>query len=47
MTRGPVDLKVVGDRLQIVAMCLADLRSLPSQGLQEFTSDRRNPAAAA
>lgn len=46
MTRGRVDLKVVGDRLQIVAMCLADLRSLPSQGLHEFTSDRRNPAAA-
>jgi uncharacterized protein YutE (UPF0331/DUF86 family) len=46
MTRGQVDLKVVGDRLAIVASCLEDLSCLPASTVEEFRSDRRNPAAA-
>jgi len=46
MTRGPVDLKIVGDRLGIVRKCLEDLRRLPVAGLVEFESDFRNPATA-
>ena len=46
MTRGPVDLKIVDDRLAIVRACLADLRSLPAGSLTEFAADWRNPAAA-
>jgi uncharacterized protein YutE (UPF0331/DUF86 family) len=46
MTPGPVDLKIVDDRLAIVAACLADLRLLPVRTLADFTGDRRNPAAA-
>ena len=46
MTKGAVDLKVVRDRLEIVAVCLADLRTLPQSSVEEFLGDRRNPAAA-
>jgi uncharacterized protein YutE (UPF0331/DUF86 family) len=46
VTPGRVDLKVVDDRLAAIESCLADLRALPSSSLDEFTADRRNPAAA-
>jgi uncharacterized protein YutE (UPF0331/DUF86 family) len=46
MTPGPVDLKIVGDRLTLAAACLADLRTLPVRTLADFAGDRRNPAAA-
>lgn len=46
MTTGPVDLKLVGDRLQIVAACVAQLRALPTGSLEDFKRDFRNSAAA-
>ena len=46
MTPGLVDLKIVRDRLLLVEQSLADLRSLPHQNLDDFTSDRRNVLAA-
>ncbi|MBI2215863.1 MAG: DUF86 domain-containing protein [Candidatus Rokubacteria bacterium] len=46
MTRGPINLKVVAERLEIVARCLDDLRAVPSSSFEEFQADRRNPAAA-
>lgn len=46
MTPGTVDLKVVGDRLQIVVTCLHDLRGIPHGSFDEFISDRRNPLAS-
>jgi uncharacterized protein YutE (UPF0331/DUF86 family) len=46
MTTGPVDLKIVGDRLQIVGACVARLRALPTGSLEDFKSDFRNSAAA-
>ena len=46
MTPGAVDLKVVGDRLQIVVSCLADLEGIPHGSIDEFISDRRNPLAS-
>lgn len=46
MTPGQVNLKIVGDRLQMVEDCLMSLRALPVSSLEEFTSDVRNPAAA-
>jgi uncharacterized protein YutE (UPF0331/DUF86 family) len=46
VTRGPIDLKVVGDALGTVAECLEGLRSLPAGTLEEFLGDRRNPPAA-
>ncbi len=46
MTRGQVDLKLVTARLEIVAACLRELRSLPANSLEEFVADSRNPAAA-
>ncbi len=46
MTPGEVSLKIVGDRLRIVALSLDDLRALPQSSLAEFTSDRRNVLAA-
>jgi uncharacterized protein YutE (UPF0331/DUF86 family) len=46
MTPTGVDLKVVHDRLAIVAACLADLRRLPLSALADFRADWRNPAAA-
>jgi uncharacterized protein YutE (UPF0331/DUF86 family) len=46
MTAGGVNLKVVGDGLEIVETCLTELRSLPHSSLAEFLSDRRNPPAA-
>jgi uncharacterized protein YutE (UPF0331/DUF86 family) len=45
MTPGAVDLKVVGDRLQIVVSCLTDLKAIPSASIDEYISDRRNPLA--
>lgn len=41
-----IDLKVVADRLDLVARCLAELRALPSDTLEHFLSDRRNWPAA-
>lgn len=46
MTSGPIDLKVVQDRLQIVEECLRGLRALPLATLDIFLADYRNPAAA-
>ena len=46
MTPGTVDLKVVGDRLQIVVSCLTDLKGIPHESIDEFISDRRNPLAS-
>ena len=46
MTPGHVDLKIVDERLRIVAVSLDDLRALPQTNLAEFTADRRNPLAA-
>lgn len=46
MTRGPVNLKVAGDALAMVAECLEGLRSLPAGTLEEFLGDLRNPPAA-
>lgn len=46
MTSGPIDLKVVQDRLQIVEECLRGLRALPLETPEVFLSDYRNPAAA-
>ncbi len=46
MTRGPVSLKIVGDRLALARQCLADLETLAALGREAFESDRRNPAAA-
>ncbi|HSN55052.1 MAG TPA: DUF86 domain-containing protein [Candidatus Sulfomarinibacteraceae bacterium] len=46
MTPGTVDLKVVGDRLQIVIASLTDLRGIPQGSFDEFVSDRRNPLAS-
>lgn len=46
MTPGPVNLKVVADRLDIVAECLVALRRLPAGSPEEFSADWRNAAAA-
>lgn len=46
MTRGSIDLKVVGGRLEAVAQCLVELRALPSASREEFLADRRNPRSA-
>jgi uncharacterized protein YutE (UPF0331/DUF86 family) len=46
LTPGPIDLKVVHDRLAIVSGCLTGLRSLPVSSLKEFLADPRNPASA-
>lgn len=46
MTEGAVDLKIVGERLDIVRSATAELRALPSGSLSEFLSDRRNIWAA-
>ncbi len=46
MTRGSLSLKIVGDRLDLIADCLDGLRKLPASSLEEFSSDHRNPAAA-
>jgi uncharacterized protein YutE (UPF0331/DUF86 family) len=46
MTPGHIDLKIVADRLALVAGCLTDLRALPQSSLDEFLADRRNAFAA-
>jgi uncharacterized protein YutE (UPF0331/DUF86 family) len=46
MTPGAVDLKIVRDRLQLVAQSLVDLRSLPQTTFEEFADDRRNILSA-
>jgi uncharacterized protein YutE (UPF0331/DUF86 family) len=46
MTKGPVSMKVVGDLLRSLEVCLEDLRKLPVESPEEFTVDFRNPAAA-
>jgi uncharacterized protein YutE (UPF0331/DUF86 family) len=46
MTQGAINIKVVGDALEMIASCLRDLRALPQVSLAEFLADRRNPAAA-
>jgi uncharacterized protein YutE (UPF0331/DUF86 family) len=46
MTPGPVDLKIVRDRLVLLEQSLVDLRSLPHASLDEFIVDRRNVLAA-
>lgn len=42
MTRGAIDLKIVGERLDMVRSAVAELRQLPQASLEEFTGDRRN-----
>jgi uncharacterized protein YutE (UPF0331/DUF86 family) len=46
MTKGPVSMKVVGDLLRSLEVCLEDLRKLPTESPEVFTVDFRNPAAA-
>lgn len=46
MTPGRVSLKIVGDLLQVVQDCLKVLQSLPSNSIEEFTSDIRTVGAA-
>lgn len=46
MTRGAIDLKVVGDRLDIVRRAVDDLCALPAGSLDGFMADRRNIGAA-
>jgi uncharacterized protein YutE (UPF0331/DUF86 family) len=47
VTQGNINLKIVNDRLQLVEAYLSDLRSsFPISSFEEFTADRRNPAAA-
>ena len=46
MTPGEINLKSVSDRLEIVHVCLEDLRRLPAETLEEFSSDFRNSGAA-
>jgi len=42
MTRSTIDLKIVGDRLEIVRSAVVELQTLPHTTLAVFTSDRRN-----
>ena len=46
MTPGSVDLKVVSDRLDLVAEHVGELRALPAATFDEFRADRRNARAA-
>jgi uncharacterized protein YutE (UPF0331/DUF86 family) len=46
VTRGRVDLKVVGDRVRAVRGMVGRLQGIPAGSLSEFTADFRNPAAA-
>ena len=46
MTRSPVDLKIVGDRLRNVRICVGQLEQLPAEDLATFSGDFRNPASA-
>ncbi len=46
MTRGRVDLKVVGDRARAIRRMLDQLRALPSASPEQFVADFRSPAAA-
>ena len=46
MTTGQVSMKVVGDLLRSLEDCLEDLQKLPTESLEEFAVDFRNPAAA-
>jgi hypothetical protein len=46
MTPGAVDLKVVGDRLQIVVSCLNDLEGIPHGSIDEFIAESLRAAAA-
>jgi uncharacterized protein YutE (UPF0331/DUF86 family) len=46
VTLGEIDLKAVSDRLEIVQTCLENLRKLPAETLEEFSSDFRNSGTA-
>ena len=46
MTPAPIDLKIVDERLEIVRVAVADLRSLAVPERAAFLSDRRNAWAA-
>jgi uncharacterized protein YutE (UPF0331/DUF86 family) len=46
VTQGNISLKIVHDRLRLIEACLEDMKSLPVSSFEEFTADRRNPAAA-
>lgn len=46
MTPTGIQLKVVRERLDYAAECVAELRSLPASSLEEFLADRRNPLSA-
>jgi len=41
-----ISLKIVRERLDYAEECLRELRALPSEDLEAFLSDRRNPLAA-
>jgi uncharacterized protein YutE (UPF0331/DUF86 family) len=46
MTAGPIDLKVVGDRIGVARRCVDDLQRIPSADLTTFVGDFRNAATA-
>lgn len=46
MTPGPIDLKIVANRLDLVDRYLVTLRTIPFESIEQFLADERNPAAA-
>lgn len=46
MSPGRLDLKVIGDRLELAVRLLGELRALPSDSLNTLLADRRNVPAA-
>lgn len=46
MTPGPIDLKIISNRLDLVDRYLVTLRTIPSVSIEQFLADERNPAAA-
>jgi uncharacterized protein YutE (UPF0331/DUF86 family) len=46
VTPGPVDLKIVSNRFDLVDRYLVILRTIPSDSIELFLADDRNPAAA-
>jgi len=46
VTPGPIDLKIVSNRLDLVDRYMVSLRTIPSESIEQFLADERNPAAA-
>jgi uncharacterized protein YutE (UPF0331/DUF86 family) len=46
VTPGPIDLKIVSNRLDLADRYLTTLRTIPSESIEQFLADDRNPAAA-